>query len=447
MTLMIRTDLDARFARARRAIGLGVTLLVVASCQSLDVTNPNSAAEPEVLSTAEGIQALAIGMQRSSAIGVQQTFIRDGGMSSKELVANSTFINQLILEQGGTSLTGSGPVGGALSGPMGILRMAENIVERAPDLPFDPGMRSGILALAYLHKAMAIGVMTTFFERAPVATNPDELAVFLSRDSALAVAIANLDNALAIIAATPPSTAFNTSVKGSRLDLINTIRAYRARYLLFRGDYADAITAANSVSISVASYFSYDATGSNPIFASLVQGNPTYAARDNLGYPLVEAGDARIAFFLTPNAATSLPSGIPIDRTAGFFTTATSPIPVYRPGEMALIRAEAHIRLGNLAAAVTEINTIRTKTAASDAVGIGANRPAYSGAVTTAALLEEVYRQRAAELYMSGLRLEDQRRLGRPAPPASMVERNRVYWPYPDQERNNNPNTPPNPPA
>jgi len=62
MTLMIRTDLDARFARARRAIGLGVTLLVVASCQSLDVTNPNSAAEPEVLSTAEGIQALAIGM-------------------------------------------------------------------------------------------------------------------------------------------------------------------------------------------------------------------------------------------------------------------------------------------------------------------------------------------------------------------------------------------------
>ena len=445
MTLITRMGQNY-CAGVRGMVAIAFTLFALSGCENaLDVSNPNAAAEPEVLATAEGIQALAIGMQRSYAIGVLQTLIRDGGMSSKELVANSTFINQLILEGGGAQLTGSGPVGAGLSGPMSIIRMAENLIERTPALPFEPGVRSGILALAYLHKAMSIGVMTTLFERAPVATNANEQAAFLSRDSALTVAVAQLDSALAIIAATPPSAAFNTNIKGSRLDLVNTIRAYRARYLLILGDYTGAITAANSVNPSVASYFSYDANGNNPIYSSLVQGNPTYAARDSLGYPLVEAGDARIPFFLTPSAALSLPSGFPIDKTAGFFSTATSPIPAYRPGEMALIRAEAQIRLGNLTAAVTEINSVRTKTAASDAVGIGANLPPYSGAVTTAALLDEVYRQRAAELYMSGLRFEDQRRLGRPGPPTSMVERNRVYWPYPDQERNNNPNTPPNP--
>ncbi|MDZ7682930.1 MAG: hypothetical protein U5J63_14745 [Fodinibius sp.] len=47
------------------------------------------------------------------------------------------------------------------------------------------------------------------------------------------------------------------------------------------------------------------------------------------------------------------------------------------------------------------------------------------------------------------MRFEDARRLGRPVPsdnPPLTAERNRVYYPYPSQERQNNPNTPENPP-
>jgi hypothetical protein len=113
---------------------------------------------------------------------------------------------------------------------------------------------------------------------------------------------------------------------------------------------------------------------------------------------------------------------------------------------MNLIRAEAHLRLNNLTAAVEEINVIRTKRAADDPVGLGAALPAYSGPVTAAALTTEIYRQRAAELYLQGLRWDDSRRLGRPGPPATLDERNRNFWPYPDQERRNNPKTPANPP-
>jgi starch-binding outer membrane protein, SusD/RagB family len=75
----------------------------------------------------------------------------------------------------------------------------------------------------------------------------------------------------------------------------------------------------------------------------------------------------------------------------------------------------------------------------------------YSGPVTANDLLLEIYKQRSAELFLQGLRLEDSRRFNRPAPPVGVnpvpltFERNRNFYPYPDQERLTNPNTPQDP--
>ena len=112
---------------------------------------------------------------------------------------------------------------------------------------------------------------------------------------------------------------------------------------------------------------------------------------------------------------------------------------------MGLIKAEAILRTGGTASeAITQINAVRTQTTG-DIYGVNASLPAYSGATTPDALLLEVYKQRCMELYLSGLRLEDSRRFARPAPPANMMERNRNFYPYPDQERLNNPNIPEDP--
>ena len=46
---------------------------------------------------------------------------------------------------------------------------------------------------------------------------------------------------------------------------------------------------------------------------------------------------------------------------------------------------------------------------------------------------------------MSGMSLEDSRRFNRPGPNDVNPERNRNYYPYPDTERDNNPNTPNDP--
>ena len=428
------------------AIGLVVlaATLGTAAC-SLSVTDPNSASEDKVLESQDAIQALAVGLQQYYANNVLGTLYINTGVTSRELTINETYLGQVAIEEGGDQLDGSiGEMASIFGGEMEVLRTSELLLQQAPEIAFDPGTRSGILALAHLYSARAIGDLTTVFEQAPIHTDPDESATFYSRSDALAAAIAHLDSAARILADTAPSELFNSKIKSSRLDLLNTINAYRARYHLFAGDWDEAIAASEEVDPAATSFFSYDAQNLNPIFEDLVQSR-SYAARDDLGSPLTEAGDKRVSFFLTPDPAVSNPKEYPIDLLGGFFTTGTSPIPAYIPSEMILIRAETHVRLNELGTAVAEIDSIRTKTASEDPLGLGADLPAYSGAVNADALLTEIYRQRAAELYLQGLRLEDSRRLGRPGPPTSLDERNRNYYPYPDQERRNNPNTPPNP--
>ncbi|MFN7603034.1 MAG: RagB/SusD family nutrient uptake outer membrane protein, partial [Bacteroidota bacterium] len=145
------------------------------------------------------------------------------------------------------------------------------------------------------------------------------------------------------------------------------------------------------------------------------------------------AGDGRIAFFFSAGGTVNL-------GRASFFTSNSSQLPLYRPGEITLIKAEAYARKNDLANATTELNKILQKQAAGDAWGIAANLAAYSGPNTQTDLLLEIYRQRCIELYLTGMRLEDSRRFGRPA-----SERTREFLPYPFSERDNNPNTPADP--
>ena len=48
-------------------------------------------------------------------------------------------------------------------------------------------------------------------------------------------------------------------------------------------------------------------------------------------------------------------------------------------------------------------------------------------------------------MYLFGLKIEDSRRFNRPAAGTPNAERSRNFYPYPQQERDGNPNTPDNP--
>ena len=137
-------------------------------------------------------------------------------------------------------------------------------------------------------------------------------------------------------------------------------------------------------------------------------------------------------------------SGSPASRFVmkGFSASSTTAVPIYLPGEITLIKAESYARQAtpDLASALIELNKVVTKKPANDPFGVGADLPPIAGPLTQAQLLDQIYRNRSIELYMSGLKLEDMRRFGRPT-----TERTRNLMPYPFRERDNNPNTPTDP--
>lgn len=434
----------------RRSLIVALMLVLVGGCD-LDISNPNSATEDEVLNSAEGIRAFMIGMQGTFSSDVYADIVLNTGVTTREMAINTTFSSLIELEAGGTALPPENSrINSIWNGLMRVISMNDRILESAPDVIADEAELSGIIALASVYKAISLGYLIQSFEQTPTNSGVD--VTFASREQVLSEALTLLGNALTQINNTPPSASFNSNVMLTGFDLENTIYALQARYNLLAGNYQAAIDASNQVDPSATSVFSYDgSTTRNPIYDAVASGDEgqEYAPRDDFGIgPLVEAGDQRIDFYLISEDTTSTPNGLTIDGLSGFYTMPGSSIPVYLPGEMNLIRAEAYVRTSQPGLAVTEINAIRTKEPADDPFGVGADLPAYTGATDDDSLLEEIYYQRSAELYLSGMRFEDARRLGRPVPsnnPPLTAERNRVYYPYPTQERQNNPNTPENP--
>ncbi|MDP4265221.1 MAG: RagB/SusD family nutrient uptake outer membrane protein, partial [Bacteroidota bacterium] len=223
------------------------------------------------------------------------------------------------------------------------------------------------------------------------------------------------------------------------IDIVNTLHALKARYSLFTGNYSQALTEANAASLTIKSTFTFNSTNLNPIYETATSTNNVTAAIDNttLGLPVglqPDPADKRLPFYTTTAYASKI---------AGFAGGTTTTWPIYLPGEMTLIKAEAYARQStpDLANALIELNKIVTKTPASDPFGVGANLPALVGPFTQGQILDQIYKNRCIELFMSGFKSEDMKRFGRPN-----SEKRRNLLPYPFLERDNNPNTPPDPP-
>jgi hypothetical protein len=221
------------------------------------------------------------------------------------------------------------------------------------------------------------------------------------------------------------------------IDILNTLYALKARFLVLTGSYPAALTTANLVNLSAKSYFNYNAVTTNPIFTLATATNNIYQPVDlTMGLPVglqPDPADKRVPFYIATSAN-------PTYRINGFFNSTTAIVPVYLPGEIMLIKSECYARAGDVLNGKAWLDSVVTKTAAKDPFGVGAALPP-SIVVTPADILDQVYRNRAIELYMSGLRLADSRRFNRP-----QAERKRNYLPYPFVERNDNPNTPADPP-
>ncbi len=427
--------------------GLLLTLAFTA-CKK-EFTDPSGPSSDQAFSSVNAITDVAVGLQNwytANRTSLVYNRISASGLVTNELVVvNAGNTDEAQLGKGGGSVLNTNAiVTGIWTVSNKIIYDANNII-RHLNIVSDKNYASGLIAYSNLYKAMAIADMAMFWDHVPDTIGAHALdsigtnVPFITSNQALNKAIALLDNALASIAANPISAGFKSNVPGG-IDITNTLYALKARYSLMAGNYAQALSAANSVDLTVKSSFNYNQLTLNPVYLVATSTNNVYQPVDStMGLPKPiqpDLADGRIYFYMTKMPKSSTGFGV-----NGFFAATSQPIPVYLPGEITLIKAECYARQNDLNNGLAELNKVITKKASADPFGVGAGLPAITGPLSQQDLLTQIYRNRCIELFMSGLKLTDMRRFGRPD-----SEKKRNYFPYPFVERNDNVNTPPDPP-
>ena len=424
--------------------------VLLPSCDK-EYINPSTASVPSVTSSVDGLMNLCAGLQRRYTIGRQSPLYNGpigGGYSVYALYTlNIGNTAEKECETGKGAITLNNSIVTQMWSQSLLTRTeAETVLENL-GVAADPADRVGLKAYASIFYAMSMGTLVNFFEKMPLENGTN--AVFSDRADALQKLITLLESADADLATTNPSAKFNSRVPAG-IDVKNTIKALLARYYnvqsMITGTYNStagnkAISFAQTASRLIKSEFRFTATTTNPLGEWNATVNVFGAIDSTLGLrnglaPVPASSDPRIGFYISKTGPTTYP-------LKAFALNTTASYPVYLPGEMDLIIAENYARQNQLPQSKTALDLVRTK--ATDVYGIGANQPAYSGPMTIADLLTDIYKQRRLEMFISGQELEDSRRFGRPGPNTPTEERNRNFYPYPLVERDNNTNTPPDP--
>ncbi len=402
----------------------------------LDVSNPNSPTN-EDLKTYDGIRMTAIGMQArlSQAIGDFNTV---SGMVSGELNPIIGYVDYMpmrkfpdVVKRVRLEKTNSYCVT-LWRVQYQVMKSAQDILNNIDAIAMDDTVKKNITALAECGKAMTIYHLITHFEKIAVDINAEHPA-FVDRAGAIAEGLRLLNDAENKTSMGISATV-TKNVIGAGFDLRNTIRAYKAKFLLMKGDYAGA--AASAAAVTAESQYNYTATGTNPLYENYVRSK--FSAALKYWVKGAEAGDKRINATVDTATGTSMRQGVGLDTACNVikYSTSTTPYKIYTLNEMALIKAEAYVRGGG-GDAVAEVNKVRT----------AAGLPAYSG--TSAGLLKEIFVQRFYELFSTAQHWEDLRRFKNDG--IDIVNDQRAnqlaheYLVYPYTEIDTNPNCPAQP--
>ncbi|WBA40231.1 RagB/SusD family nutrient uptake outer membrane protein [Hymenobacter canadensis] len=208
--------------------------------------------------------------------------------------------------------------------------------------------------------------------------------------------------------------AYNTSAGFLKFN-----RALAARLAIRRasrtgGNYNEVLTALagsfinDAGALTIGPRFNYGGTSPDVI-------NPLFQARNFTGSVVtvahpsfrrdIRATDTRISKIAARTGPLSPPrQGFTSSDDVVLYPTNTSPIPVIKKEELVLLSAEAHLRTGAIATAVTEVNSVGTAYSASRPTPLTAASP-------VADILDEILYQRRYSLFFEGQRWVDLRRL------------------------------------
>ena len=426
--------------RIRAAIALAGLALLAAGCQSLDVKNPNSPTQQSVLTDVNGVLALGVGIQQQYAQGLINYLVPNSLVTDEWGTKSRSLISYQSLLTGGPNFDPSFDVVAApYTTTYRIALTANDILTAAPNVGLAAGTQAGLVALARLMRAMALGQAIQQYKQVPFNYNlaggtPQPRAAVLD------TVVSLLEQARAGVASLSDTdlSGLKSRVLGPGFDLRNTIDAMLARYYLIRGNYQQAVDAAARVNQGVLSVLTYPSPTTNPIWSLGI--NAQYVCGLHSFTTQAQAGDPRPAYWLQ---TTVHPAANPADSTLDElkkFSTQNEAIAVYLPAEMLLIQAEGYARLNNTTQALVFLNLERTaKSWPVDQPAAGLAALTTADIPTATDLLKAIAYERRYELYQQGTRWEDMRRLPQPWNNALSMD----FLPLPQSECLNNPNARP----
>ena len=433
------------------AVAAATASLGLLGACSLDLSNPNSPTEAQVRSNVDAVIGLATGLQGRFAQSYGN-FAYMAGLVTDEFSATSAALISISDAEQGAVPPGAGIAENVFNSVYRTVHTADELLQGSETLAdqIDPGTRSGLRALAFALKGEALGEALQSYQRIPIKTFGVPEPTYVPRSEALPYVRALIDSAAAEIAATPPSSLFNTTVLTPGVNLSNVIQLFRARYARIANDDATALAAANLVGrtgTSALSVLTFPSPAVN-FYANVTGGTNGIAPRRQWRTSMV-AQDQRFTYFVTPSSTLTGRIGAPLDPWSRY-ANPQAPLPVYFPDEALLIKAEALANQNQLAPAQAVLDSVRTDCTGGRGIDDPkACLPPLAAPLPKDQLLTEIYTQRKYELLGTGSRWEDSRRrnaiIGPVASPNIPTSGQRCWLPYAVGDRNANPNVPADP--
>ena len=353
----------------------------MAACE-LDVPDLNNPGEDELRNspTPELVRVTATGLLIGHRESYRETsgYVSQLGLVGRESYNFDTGDPRYRTEMLSADLNGGSRVfgGNFWEDPYANIHMSNLLLEAADEVEgFSEGELEAIRGFAKTIQALdyLIVINTRGELGAAIATStdvdvlpelvPDQNAMFAHIEGLLDQAVDHLENATAFpFALSSGFAGFDTPDT-----FIQFNRAIRGRVDVYRGNWEAALTHldesflvvdAASPQLGLGVYNAYG-TGAgdspNELVASFLYAHPSVAA-DAL------PDDQRLAQKTAPVAAVTLDE-LTASRAFTIYSTTSAPIPIIRNEELILLRAEANFELGNLDAAIADINFLREHSA------------------------------------------------------------------------------------
>jgi hypothetical protein len=422
---------------------LGVLLTGIAACstEKLVIPNYNQPTTEGVSKDPKGVQLLATGILAGERNNMA-AMVRDFGTFGREsynyfATDGRTISNYLVGIPGPQRLDPQGFASGLWVGRYQNQRNAVQLADLANTTGLSAAQKSAVSGFAKTFRALELTYVIvsrdTLGAPTDIPADPNSPAPFVSRDSVYRFISATLDDAAADLGAGGTAFPFTLHSGFAGFDTPATFlqfnRAIAARILAYRASIGCGATCYTQALAAVTASFASPVGGATTL-ADLDRGvyniystsagdtpNSNSFAQDNyiFAHASIQSDaqsgpsgiDARYTRKVVPLASPVTPPGnpplnIPATHRFTIYATPNSPAPIIRNEELMLIRAEANIFTNNFAAALQDINNIRSVSG-----GLGPTAFATQAAGLTALLYERRY-----SLLFEGQRWNDHRRFG-----------------------------------